>query len=87
MGVCKGCKYFDVCGDSKRTHKCDGYIAGNIKKPGKKFVPAVETSKKSKKITPCENCDAPTYACKTCLCKACARFRGCKGSTRCRGPY
>jgi len=31
MGVCKGCKYFDVCGDVKRVRKCEGYSAG-IKK-------------------------------------------------------
>lgn len=33
MGVCKGCKYFDVCGDLKRTRPCKGYDAR--KKQGK----------------------------------------------------
>lgn len=37
MGICKGCKYFDVCGDPKRTRKCDGYSAGaKTSKFGKK---------------------------------------------------
>ena len=40
MGICRGCKYFDECGDKKRTRPCNGYAAGTPKKhkawkPGK----------------------------------------------------
>lgn len=30
--VCKGCKYIEECGDSRRTRKCEGYAVGSPKK-------------------------------------------------------
>jgi hypothetical protein len=42
---------------------------------------------KLRQVVPCDNCDGDGQNCRTCLCKGCAKFYGCKGTTRCRGPY